>query len=735
MDHRAAGATDRRAIRKRGQLSTAQESWHPDLPAGVCANRMSELMKRHASWRWMTLGVLLCLLRPGLANTVAEIMFDDLRPSQMQSGSLLLRMQSGYRVATRMNTAIDLQVSGLVARVSVQQRFLNDGADWVEGIYVFPLPDDAAVNRLRIHIGERIIEGEIREKEQARKEYEQAKIQGKKASLVEQQRANLFTTSIANIGPGEEVTVEIEYLQILKYDEGTFSLRFPLTMTPRFIPGAPLPGRKGSGWSRDTARVPDASLITPPVVTKSKDHRVTLNARINAGVPLEIVASRYHPIDVQQVGDSFQVTLMNGTAALDHDLELLWRPVPDKAPRAMVFSEMRKGEPYVLLMLLPPNETIADSAVIPRELIFVIDTSGSMHGTSIEQAKRALLLALDGLKPADRFNVIQFNSVTRSIFPHSVMADPGTVRTAEAYVRGLKANGGTNMRPALEKALRSAASETHLRQIVFMTDGSVGNEQELYTLIERDLGQARLFTVGIGSAPNGWFMRKAAEAGRGTYTYISALHEIDEKMERLIRKLEKPQVTDIRIQWPDGLNPVSYPEAIPDLYAGEPIVIKARLENRPRPGDLIRISGDSADGTWGSELPLAGVSDSPGVAALWARARIESLLDDERRGRDPAETRTAVVKTALEHHLVSKFTSLVAVDKTAQRPLSASLDKEQVPDLLPYGQSQQAIFGFPATATNAPMQRLIGVASLLAALLLLALARIQGSVRELPAAS
>jgi len=679
--------------------------------------------------------VLLCLLRPGLANAVSEIIFDDLRPSQMQSGSLLLRMQSGYHVATRMNTDIDLQVSGLVAHVSVQQRFLNDGTEWVEGIYVFPLPDDAAVNRLRMHIGERIIEGEIREREKARKEYEQAKIQGKKASLVEQQRANLFTTAVANIGPGEEVTVEIEYLQNLKYDEGTFSLRFPLTLTPRFIPGAPLPGRKGSGWSRDTARVPDASLITPPVVTKSKDHEVTLDARINAGVPLEIVASRYHPIDVQQVGDSFQVTLMNGTAPLDHDLELLWRPVPDKAPRAMVFSETIKGDPYVLVMLLPPNETIADSVVMPRELIFVIDTSGSMHGTSIEQAKRALLLALDGLKPADRFNVIQFNSVTRSIFPHSVMADPGYIRTAKAYVRGLKADGGTNMRPALEEALRSAASETHLRQIVFMTDGSVGNEQELYTLIERDLGQARLFTVGIGSAPNGWFMRKAAEAGRGTYSYISALHEIDEKMERLIRKLEKPQVTDIRIQWPGGLSPISYPQAVPDLYAGEPIVVKARLENQPRPGDLIRISGDSAGGTWASELPLAGASDSPGVAALWARARIETLLDEERRGRDSAETRTAVVKTALDHHLVSKFTSLVAVDKTPQRPLSASLNKEQVPNLLPYGQSQQAIFGFPATATSAPLHRLIGVISLLAALLLFALVRFQGSGRDLSAAA
>jgi Ca-activated chloride channel family protein len=230
-------------------------------------------------------------------------------------------------------------------------------------------------------------------------------------------------------------------------------------------------------------------------------------------------------------------------------------------------------------------------------------------------------------------------------------------------------------------------------------------------------------------------MRKAAEAGRGTYSYISALHEIDEKMERLFRKLEKPQVTDIRIQWPDGLSPISYPEAVPDLYAGEPIVVKARLENQPLPGDLIKISGDSAGGTWGSELPLAGAGDSPGVAALWARARIETLLDEERRGRDPAETRTAVVKTALDHHLVSKFTSLVAVDKTPQRPLSAGLSKEQVPNLLPYGQSRQAIFGFPATATSAPMHRLIGVFSLLAALLLFALMRIQGAVRELPAAA
>lgn len=697
---------------------------------------MSELLKRRSTWRWLSPAMVLCLLLPGFARAVPVTQYDELVPGQMQSGTLLMRMKAGYRIATRMNTDIDLKVSGLIGRVSIQQRFLNDGPEWVEGVYVFPLPDDAAVDRLRMHIGERFIEGEIRENDQAKKEYQQAKTEGKKASLVEQQRANLFTTSVANIGPGEEITIEIEYLQNLKYDEGTFSLRFPLTLTPRFIPGAPLPSRKGSGWAPDTSRVSDASLITPPVVVKSEDHKVTLNAIINAGVPLEIVASRYHPIDVQAIGDGYSVTLVNNTAPLDHDLELLWRPVQDAAARAMVFSESIGKNPYVLLMLLPPNENAAETLVMPRELIFVIDTSGSMHGTSIDQAKRALTLALDGLKPTDRFNVIQFNSITHSLFPHSVPAEANRVRMARAYVHDLTADGGTEMRPALEKALRETATETHLRQIIFITDGSVGNEQELYRLIEQDLGQARLFTVGIGSAPNGWFMRKAAEAGRGTYSYISALHEIDEKMERLIRKLEKPQITDIRIQWPDGLDPDVYPETIPDLYAGEPIIVRARLKNPPRQGDIAIVSGDSTAGHWGDELALAGAGDSPGVAALWARARIEKLLDDERRGTDPEETRAAVVATAIEHHLVSKFTSLVAVDKTPARPQSASLDREQVPNLLPYGQSHEAIFGFPATATNAPMCRLTGMACLMAALLLaLTLKRTGGSTREPSAAS
>jgi Ca-activated chloride channel family protein len=693
------------------------KTWHPEIRFKSKA-RIRKLLRRQASWSWPAVLLLLILALPAEAQ-IDVTAATDLTPGQMRSGSLLLRMQAGYVVATRMNTDIEAQVSGLVARVSVSQSFRNDGQEWVEGIYVFPLPDAAAVDRFRMHVGERIIEGEIREKEQAKKEYEAAKTAGKKTSLVEQQRANLFTTSVANIGPGEIMTVEIEYLETLEFDEGSFSLRFPMTLTPRYIPGTPLPGRKGNGWSPDTTNVSDASLITPPVVSRSRDHKLSFEVTIDAGVPLEYIASRYHPIDVDDEAGRYEIKLADSNTPMDHDLELTWRPVADQAPRATVFTETKDGQPHLLVMLLPPNDVSAPVTHIPRELVFVIDTSGSMHGTSLSQAASALTLALDGLNPADRFNVIQFNSVTSTLFRGSVDATPNNLGIAKRYVAGLKANGGTEMRPAISQALNYPRSESHLRQVIFITDGSVGNEQELFGLIERDLGDARLFTVGIGSAPNSWFMRKAAEAGRGTFTLISALHEVNEKMGRLFGKLEQPQITDITVEWPDGTTTEAYPQTVPDLYSGEPIVIKARLEAAPKQGDLLKVSGNSALGTWGAEVLISDGGISPGVAALWARARIEDLMDRERQGAAKEEIRAAVIETAMTHHLVSKYTSLVAVDKTPVRPQHLRLSKEQVPNLLPYGQGMNAIFGFPATATNAGAYRYNGMLFFAAALLLL----------------
>ncbi len=463
----------------------------------------------------------------------------------------------------------------------------------------------------------------------------------------------------------------------------------------------------------------DASLITPPHVTVSQDHKITLRASIDAGMPLEIVASRYHPVDVAKDRNRYTVSLANDSVPMDHDFELLWRPVPSAVPRAMVFRETIADQLHYLLMVVPPDAAKDAPLSMPRDLVFVVDTSGSMHGTSIAQAKKALGQALDGLSASDRFNIIEFNSTTRALYHQSVAADAANISHARNFVRGLEANGGTEMRPALRLALDSVSNEGYLRQIVFITDGSVGNEEELYAMIEARLGNARLFTVGIGSAPNSWFMRKAAELGRGTFVVISALHEVGEKMDRLFDKLGHPQVTNIDVSWPGGAVLEAYPEMVPDVYLGEPVTVRGRASVPFQPGSAVRVSGDSTNGAWSHELPLESSAEHPGIGALWARAKIAALHDDERRGADPEITRKKVIDTAITHHLVSKYTSLVAVDKTPVRPAGDPLASEQVPNLLPYGQSMNAIFGFPATATNAAMLQRRGLLLLLAALLML----------------
>ncbi len=647
---------------------------------------------------WQLLVVCIAMLRPGIgAATGADV--DDIA-----SGSLVLQTPQGVEVATALETSVRMRINGLVARVSVRQSFENAGGDWAEGIYVFPLPDKAAVDHMRLLVGERVIEGEIREKEQARREYEQARREGRRTSLVEQQRPNLFTTKVANIAPGETVVVEIEYLEDLVFADGMFSLRFPLTLTPRYIPGQPLPDRQGSGWSADTTRVPDASLVTPPMVATSKAPTVTFDIDLDAGLPLDVIASRYHPITVKDEAGRYRVALSSRAAPMDHDFELVWRPEASHAPQAMIFAQTRDDEPYYLLMVMPPTAPAPDVPPMPREMVLVVDTSGSMHGVSITQARLALLRALDGLLPVDRFNVIAFNSTTTSLFPISVDASAENLARARRFVQTLGAEGGTEMRPALELALRVPPAESHLRQVVFVTDGAVGNEKELFALIERQLGPARLFTVGIGSAPNSWFMRKAAEAGRGSFTMISAQNEVGERMDRLLAKIARPQVTDIRVEWPRGAVVESYPEVVPDLYAGEPVSLRAKLAAGPAGTDTVRISGNSVTGAWQRELSIAaGLPTAPanGVAALWARGRIGHLADERRRGRNADDVRAEIVSTALAHHLVSEFTSLVAVDRTPARSAAERLRRDAVPNALPYGQSMNAIFGLPATATNA----------------------------------
>jgi Ca-activated chloride channel family protein len=355
---------------------------------------------------------------------------------------------------------------------------------------------------------------------------------------------------------------------------------------------------------------------------------------------------------------------------------------------------------------------------VARETIFVIDTSGSMSGTSIEQAKAALLLALNRLTAQDRFNVIQFNSVTHVLFSQAQPVKPETLRKAVHYVDNLKANGGTEILPALKMALKGAAPASHLRQVIFLTDGQVGNEDELFEIIRAQLGTSRLFTIGIGSAPNSHFMRKAAEFGRGTFTHIGSTSEVKAQMDAIFRKLERPALTDLRI---DGhLNGIDeqiemFPPRIPDLYEGEPIVVVLKGPALP---ETVTIHGIVGSAPWTTSITLKNRDPREGLSVYWARQKIAALMDQQHYGQDEAATRQAVLDVALAHHLVSKYSSLVAVDVTPARPADKLLQPHAMKTNLPDGQDYQAIFGLPQTATSGQLQILFGLAALLAAWLM-----------------
>jgi Ca-activated chloride channel family protein len=671
----------------------------------------------------------------GLAVFIVATQAKASTTGDIQQGSLLLDDGHGTKIeAPLIFTKVEMDVSGMTARVAVEQRFVNPGDDWREGVYVFPLPECAAVDHLDMQIGERVIEGQIKERISARRTYDQAKTEGRKAALVEQERPNLFTTSVAHIGPNEEIVVAIEYQERLAYDNGTFHLRFPLAITPRYIPTAATTSNEAiavdtNGTTSDA--IIDADRITPPVVHPSQGavNPVSIEVRLAAGFPLAKISSTYHAVHIDELPDNrYRLTLSPDAVPASRDFELTWSPDVGRAPGAALFTETRGGERYAFLMVLPPSTADLKTTRAPREITYIVDTSGSMEGVSIEQAREALLLALDRLREGDRFNVIEFNSVTKVLWSAPMPVDSAALAAARSFVKSLRAGGGTEMRPALEAALSTPRVDALIRQVVFLTDGAVGNESELLALIERKLGDRRLFTVGIGPAPNAYFMKKAAEAGRGTYTFIGDVREVKDKMSALIRKLEHPVLRDVAIQWPGAAE--TYPARLPDLYAGEPVMLSARLA--PSVAGKVALRGAKDGSDWSAQLPIMPDAEQPGIGVLWARDKIEALMDAKRNGASEDDVRRDVIDVALTHHLVSAYTSLVAVDVTPTAPAGMKSVKTAMPGNLPEGLSFEAIYGLPQTATPAPLYLALGSGLLVAALVLFAFsrrpARVEGRV-------
>ena len=631
-------------------------------------------------------------------------------PAQGTEGGLVLRAEGRPAVAAPLlSTDVTIRVAGPVARARVVQTFRNTQSDWYEGVYVFPLPENGAVDRLRLRVGERVIEGEIKERGAARAVYGEARATGRRAALLDQERPNIFTTQVANIGPQETVVVELEYQQVLRYDGGRFSLRFPMVVGPRYLPAA------------GPMLVADAHRIAPPVMRpgteNGRTNPVSLRVVLDAGVPVAAVESPYHRVTVHEPSpERREVALAEGEVPADRDFELAWVPRLHELPQAAWFTEEKDGRHYGVLMVLPPAAATA-SARLAREVVFVLDTSGSMSGASIRQAKEALRLALDRLQPEDRFDIIEFNSSACALFGGARDATRDNVRRAMHWVSSLEARGGTEMAAALKLALNGRETADRVRQVIFLTDGAVGNEEALFGLLRERLGDSRLFTVGIGSAPNSHFMTGAARLGRGTFTYIGRIEEVGARMGELFAKLESPVLKGLEARWPEGSQVEAWPARLPDLYAGEPLLIVASMSKLE--GE-VHLSGQRDGRLWEARIPVAGGARSQGMGGLWAREKVAALMVSLRDGAPEAEVRARVIEVATAHRLVTRYTSFVAVDKTPVRPVDESLKTAAVPTLLPAGWEYDKVFGeLPQGSTGSRFALALGLAALLLGSLLL----------------
>lgn len=692
--------------------------------------------------------------------------------SHAESGELLMKNKEGETSSALLHkTHVDLQVNGMIAHVTYTQTFSNNSDEWQNAVYTFPLSEDAAINHMEMMIGERVIRGAIKPKQEAKNLYEIAKKAGKKASLTAQQRPNLFTQRVANIAPKEQIKVTLQFIQQVGYENGEFSFHLPTTLTPRYIPGIPISDlhntalkqralagsaseRKAttdapiSGWGVPTDEVTDADKITP-LMTQAREslhaHQLSLNATLNTGMPVASITSAGHPVHWQAKtteDHTYSVAFKDGAVTMDRDLWLRWQPETAAVPTAAYFKEKVGADHYALVMLTPPQVNPDDLQDFPRDVTFIIDTSGSMGGRPIEDAKSALAMAIKNLDTKDRFNVIAFNSKYTKLFSQPMNTKPHNISTALSFISGLSADGGTEMANALDEALKSKPQKNHIKQIVFITDGAIGNETALFALIKAKLGEARLFTVGIGSAPNSYFMTRAAKFGRGSYVFIDSSNSIQKEMQRLLTKLETPVLSNLTLALPENIEKRGdieiYPKRLPDLYAGEPLLINikipnlypsttestdkvspAALNNAVLTGTLTDKNGEIHQ--WQRSIQDSGdigeAAQQYGIATSWARKKIAALMDEKALGRKEEEVKHDILQVAIPHKLLSDYTSFVAVEEASSKPQNAASSSQAIKNILPHGMQLRTV-SYPQTSTGKNLYLAIGALAIVLLLML-----------------
>ncbi|MCB9550643.1 MAG: TonB family protein [Myxococcales bacterium] len=569
-------------------------------------------------------------------------------------------------------TRVFAELVGLVAQVDVVQTYENPSDRPIEAIYTFPLPENAAVDDMTIRIGERVIRAEIRKREEAKAEYEAAKQAGHTAALLEQERPNIFTQSVANIAPGEAIEVSIRYVQHLTHDMGRYEWVFPMVVGPRFIPGAPT-GKAGSGWAPDTDEVTDASRITPPILGAGRrsGHDIDVEVVIDAGFAIEDVAVPTHETEMASSADgSVQVRLSRADRIPNRDFVLRYR-VDGPKTRAASFAAPGPDGGVVSVLVQPPR---LDAKPAPREVVFVVDISGSMYGAPLAQSKAAMRRALNGIGPDDSFNVYTFAGATAQAFKTLRPGNSENVEAALRFIEAAQAGGGTMLADAVDAALSPPVEAGRDRFVVFLTDGYVGNEDAIFASAERLVAtqkesgrRARVFGFGVGSSVNRHLIDGLGKAGDGAGLYVTLAETPDAAVDHFWRMVDRPIMTDVRVEW-GGLDVHDVePSTMPDLLASRPLVVLARYGTAGSGTATVRgkVGGQEVAIPVAVTLPAKGAAGVRGGAlpSLWARARVETLSRRLWQGPD-AEAVAAITELGLRYRIVTAYTSFVAVDRS-----------------------------------------------------------------------
>jgi len=595
------------------------------------------------------------------------------------------------------HTDVKADIAGFIARVTVTQEFQNNTGEKIEAVYIFPLPAKSAVDRMTMHVGDRVVKAVIKKRDEARQIFEQARQQGHTAALLEQERPNVFTQSVTNIEPGAKVLVVISYVETLKYEEGTYEFSFPMTVGPRYNPQG-LPGGE---------RV--VPKYAPPELRAG--HDVSLEVKLDAGLPIDFLRSATHPVNIDRPTAKQAVVHLKDQATIPNkDFILKYDIAGTKIQDTVLAYKAQKGG-FFTLILQPPERVTAED-VTPKELVFVLDTSGSMMGFPIEKAKETMKMAIAGLYPRDTFNFISFSGDTHLLFERPVPATPENIARAQEFLAGRRGGGGTEMMKAIRAALDPSGDTGKVRIVCFMTDGYVGNDFEIIAEVKKH-PEARVFSFGIGSSVNHFLLDKMAAEGRGEVEYVGLNDDGSAAARRFHERVRNPLLTDIHLEY--GNMPVNevYPQRIPDLFAAQPVIVHGRYD-RGTTG-VWKLRGKMSGRDFVREIKVS-LPDSDAshdaLASVWAREKIEDLMSRDWAGlqaRHPgaSEYEPEITRLGLEFALMTQFTSFVAVEEKTVTKGGKPVVVE-VPVEMPEGVSHQGVFG---TGGNAEMAQMRAAAS------------------------